>query len=274
MKNTFKMMWVLMLGAGLFTMSSCTDDNEDPEPNGNGDTTETTCYATKVVSTDEDGDDTYEYEYNADNQVVKSTNTYEGDSYITVFEYKDGKLDKAIGDDTDVSQFIYENGGDIPSRINTTFDGEDAYFTVITTENGNITKIENSYYDDSGDAVLEDVTTLTYENGVITRSLTETYDPDSETFETDIDLQDIVLDGKKTPYNGQIAFAFEDGFNVLAILPSNVLSANIVGDDGAGGELKIPYTSTFTYNDNDYPNEFNVSLFTFTTTTKVTYDCK
>ncbi len=274
MKNTFKMMWVLMLGAGLFTMSSCTDDNEDPEPNGNGETTETACYATKVVSTDEDGDDTYEYEYNADNQVVKSTNTYEGDSSVTVFEYKDGKLDKAIGDGIDVSQFIYENGGDIPSRINTTIDGEDAYFTVITTENGNISKIENSYYDDNGDAVLEDVTTLTYENGVITRSLTETYDPEFDTFETEIDLQDIVLDGKKTPYNGQIAFAFEDDFNVLAISSSNVLSANLVSDDGDGGEIKIPYTSTFTYNDNDYPTEFNVSLFTFTSTTKVTYDCK
>lgn len=274
MKNTFKMMWILMLGAGLFTMSACSDENDDPEPNGNGSSSETTCYATKVVSTDEDGEDVYDYEYNSDNQVIKSTNTYDGDTYVTVYEYKDGKLDKAITDGTDVSQFIYENGGNIPTRVNTSSDGEDVYFSVVYSENGNITKIENSYYDENGDAVLEDITTLTYENGVITRSLTETYDPETETFVTDIDLQDIVLDGKKTPYNGQIAFAFEEGFNVLAILPSNVSSANIVGDDGEGGEIKIPYISTFTYNDNDYPTEFTVSLFTFTTTTEVTYNCK
>ncbi len=270
MRNSFKTMLILALGAGMATLSSCTEDEgNDPDPVA----PVIVCYPTTITTVDDEDDtETTKYEYNDENQLIKSTYAFDGGQDITTFTYTDGKLATATSGD-EVSTFIYDAGSDIPSRINITNDGEDVGFTVITSTGANITKVENSYYQDN-EAILSDVTTLTYTGGQLTGAKTENYDADSETFTTEVELSDFVFDGKKSPYNGNFAFAFEQDFNPLTLVPSNIVSANLVAEL-EGQEIKLPYTGTYTYNENEYPvtSTQEISGF-FGTDFTFEYDCK
>lgn len=273
MKNTLKMMWILALGAGLFTMSSCTDDDEDPEPDGSGNTGETVCYPTKVVSTDSDGDDTYDYTYNSDNQLIESKNTYDGDLETTTYDYTDGKLMTATSG-TSVATFVYADGAAMPNRVNITEDGENSEFLIIETNSDDqITKVEYHYYDD-GQAMLDFVDTYTYIDGSVETYISETYDNETETFETDLELTDFVFDDKKSPYGGQLAFSYEGDFNPLTVTRNNLISANLIADDGQGGQLKLPYNATYEYNANKYPTSSSLTLLGQSTNIVITYNCK
>lgn len=270
MRNSFKTMLILALGAGVATLSSCTEDEgNDPEPT---ETQAIVCYPTTVTETSDGETITSTYVYNEDNHLTTSTYVDGSFTSTTTYTYTDGKLTTATTG-TEVATFVYADGGVYPTRINTSDDGEPAYFTVISSVDGNITKVENSYYDESGNAVLDDVTNFTYVNGVLTNAKSEVYDEETETFETELEIADFVFDDKKNPYNGNVAFAFDNEFNPLVFTSGNIVSANIVTDID-GQELKLPYTGTYTYNDNSYPLTSRQSVFGFNTDYTYEYNCK
>jgi len=271
MRNSFKTMLILALGAGMASLSSCSEDEgNDTDPMV---PEAIVCYPTTVTETSDGETITTTYEYNAENQLTTSSYVDGSFTSTTTYAYTAGNLTTATTG-TEISTFVYADGGTYPTRINTSEDGEPSYFSVITTTDGNVTKIENSYYDENDNAILEDVTTLTYENGMLTGAKTEAYDPDTETFETELELRDIVLDGKKAPFNQNFAFAFEQEFNPVILVAQNVLSANLIGEL-EGEEIKLPYTGTYTYNDNNYPvtSTQSISGF-FNTDFTYEYNCK
>jgi hypothetical protein len=250
------------------TLSSCKEDEgNDPEPV----VAAIVCSPTIVTETSDGDVITTTYEYNDENQVIKSIYTEDEITLETVYTYVDGKLTTATSDG-EVSTFLY-NAGTYPVRINTTEDGEEIAFTTITSSGNNITKIENSEYDDNGDAVLIDVTNLTYVNNVMSTVKLEEYDAENETFTTELEIVDFVFDGKSNPYNLDIAYAFENDFNPLVFTSGNLSSANLVAEVG-GEEVKLPYNGTYTYNDNSYPTTAELSAFGFTTNFTYEYNCK
>lgn len=270
MNYSFKTMLILVLGAGLGTFSSCTEDED--EVTKPADIVVVQCYPTKITEVSDDGSVSTTYEYNAEKQLIKATAVEDGDSYVTTYDYTDGKLTSATSDGV-VSTFLYENASDYPTRINIVDDGEPVYFTVITSANGNVTKVENSFYDDMGNAVLRDITTLVYTNGVLSSVVTDNYNAENESFSTDLEVTDFVFDGKKNPYNSSVAFAFEDEFNPTAVIKQNIVSANVVANFN-GQEIKLPYTTVYAYNDNEYPLTSQETVFGMKTDYTFEYNCK
>lgn len=270
MNYSFKTMLVLALGVGMVTFSSCTgDDDGGTVPAGK---TALQCYPTKITEVSAEESVVTSYEYNTEKQLIKATAVEDGDTYVTTYDYTDGKLTSSTSDVV-VSTFLYENASDYPTRINVADDGEPVYFTVITSANGNVTKVENSFYNDMGNAVLRDITTLVYTNGVLSSVVTENYNAENDSFSTELEVTDFVFDGKKNPYNSSVAFAFEDEFNPTAVIKQNIVAANIVVKVN-GQEIKMPYTTVYLYNDNEFPLTRKQSVFGMITDYTYEYNCK
>ncbi|MDG2455090.1 MAG: hypothetical protein P8N47_04695 [Bacteroidia bacterium] len=249
MKKLFKMGLILALGAGIVTQSSCKEDEEnDPAPAG---TAPISCMPTEVTDIEEGDTTTTTYEYNTNGILIQSIEVEDGETTISSYVYSaDGKLSSVVTEGQ-TAEFIYAVGSSIPERINISEDGIPYSFIEITSSNGNITKIENSYY--SGDeATLMDITSFTYVNGKLNSSIAESYDEMSDSFITEVTISDITFDGKKSPFNGNLAFAFDGDIDPLAITPENLASGNIVTEIESQ-EVTLPITGTYTYNENNYP---------------------
>ncbi|MFT4876710.1 MAG: hypothetical protein ACI8S2_001448 [Bacteroidia bacterium] len=263
MKKSFKLMLIFALGAGVLTLNSCSDKAEE-ETTPETTPATTTCYVTQETSTDQDGSYTVNYEYNSDDQLQYSIE--DGDSMI--FEYSGGRVAVAI-DGLEESTFIYPAASNTPERINIKYDGVATGFVIIVSGADGITKVENHEYDAEENAVLVDVTNFTYTNGLLSGAITQSYDAETEEFSTDLEIETIVLDGKKNPYNGDIAFLFVNDFSPIAASSSNIVSAQIVTELG-----NFEYTSTYTYNEHNYPANVTASIFGQTNTIAFTYNCK
>lgn len=259
MKQSFKLMLILALGAGTFTLNSCSDEpEEEPTP------AVITCYLTQEVATDEDGTSTTTYAYNSDNQLVTATE----DDDVTTFEYSGGRVATVVNG-LEESTFIYTAASNIPERINVKYDGINDGFMIIESGVNGITKVEEHGYDEDENAVLQYVTNFTYTNGVLTGAKSESYNSEDDEFETDLEIINIVLDGKKNPYNGDVAFLFVNDFSPLAGSKSNIVSADLVTELG-----NFPYSTTYTYNENNYPTIAKATVLTFSTSINFTYTCK
>ncbi|MBT6236519.1 MAG: hypothetical protein HOI49_10585 [Bacteroidetes bacterium] len=272
MKKQFNLFLLLVLGAGMMTIQSCSEDEgNDPEPEVEEQVI--TCLPTTVTESEEGNTITINYEYDANDVLVKSTKEEDGEARLSTYEYDaDGMLSKVITED-ETAEFLYAAGSTTPERINISTNGQPSSFIVISSSAGNITKIENSYYD-NGEAILSDVTNFTYVDNKLNSSISESYDPTTETFVTVAQISDITFDGKKNPFNSNIAFAFDGDIDPLAITPENIASGNIVTVVGTE-EVTLPYTGTYTYNENDYPITSRQSLANFFNTDYTyEYTCK
>jgi hypothetical protein len=259
MKKSFKLMLIFALGAGVLTLNSCSDEvEEEPTP------ATTTCYVTQETSTDDEGSETINYEYNSDDQLQYAIE--DGDSMI--FEYSGGRVALAI-DGLEESTFIYPAASNTPERINIKYDGVATGFVIIVSGAEGITKVENHEYDAEENAVLVDVTNFTYTNGLLSGAITQSYDAETEEFSTDLEIASIVLDGKKNPYNGDVAFLFVNDFSPIAASSSNIVSAQAVTELG-----NFEYTTVYEYNEHNYPTNVTASIFGQTNTIAFTYSCK
>ena len=132
-----------------------------------------------------------------------------------------------------------------------------------------ITKVENYEYDAEENAVLVDVSDFTYANGLLSGAKIQEYDAETEEFSTDIEIASIVSDGKKNPYNGDVAFLFVKDFSPIAASSSNIVSAQVVTELG-----NFEYTNAYEYNEHNYPTNVTASIFGQTNTIAFTYNCK
>ncbi len=253
-------MLILALGAGVLTLNSCSDKAEDQDPTP----ATTTCYVTQEVSTDGSESSTMNYTYNSENQLQSAIEN--GDSIL--FEYSGGRVAVVI-DGLEESTFIYTGASNTPNRININYDGIATGFIIIVSGPDGITKVENHEFDSEENAVLVDVTDLTYTNGQLSGFLSQNYDAETKEFSTDIEIASIILDGKKSPYNGDIAFLFVNDFSPVAASSSNIVSAQVVTELG-----NFEYTTIYEYNEHNYPTNTTASIFGQTNTIALTYNCK
>ena len=70
-----------------------------------------------------------------------------------------------------------------------------------------------------------------------------------------------------------MAISFEDEFNPTAVIKQNIVSANVVANFN-GQEIKLPYTTVYTYNDNEYPLTSQETVFGMKTDYTFEYNCK
>jgi hypothetical protein len=248
MKNSFKILAVLALGASAIFLHSCTEV-EEPEP------AVPVCYMSTLV----DDGDTTTYIYNSDNQIVQSV--YDGDTVI--YEYSGGRL-STIVDGLLESTFIYD-AGNLPSRINNKFDGIDAGYIIVESSGGNITKVE--IHDETGQAT--EVTNVTYTDGKISSLIADEWNADSSEFETTAQITNIMTDGKKNPYQTSLALIMANYDNPLAYGTDNMVSGDLDFDGQS-----VPVVVTHTYNANDYPENTNLTILGFPVSTSYTFDCK
>jgi hypothetical protein len=244
MNKSFKLLMLLALGAGMFTLNSC---SEDPVP---------VCYMTTSV---EDGT-TITIAYNSDNQVVSSTY----DSTTTTYEYSGGRLSTAYDGYTEAT-FIYTSGN-IPSRVNIKEDGLAAGYWIIESTDGNVTKIE---LHDADDLVTE-VTVATYVSGNLSSMLLQEYNYDLQEYETTFQLSGIVTDGKKNPYTTSFALVYANLGSPFSFGQSNITSGNL-----SQSGVVLPVVATHTYNSNNYPTASSLTLGgQAVSALSYTYDCK
>ena len=255
-------MLIFALGAGVLTLNSCSDEAEE-ELNPETTPATTTCYVTQETSSDDEGSETINYEYNSDDELQYAIE--DGDS--TIFEYSGGRVAVAING-LEESTFIYSAASNTPERINIKDDGVATGFVIIVSGANGITKVENHEYDEEN-AVLVGVTDFTYANGLLSSAIIQEYDAETEEFSTDLEIASIVLDGKKNPYNGDVAFLFVNDFSPLAASSSNIVSAQVVTELG-----NFEYTTAYEYNEHNYPTNATASIFGQTNTIAFTYNCK
>jgi|TARA_B110000902_G_scaffold71671_1_gene84787 antitoxin component YwqK of YwqJK toxin-antitoxin module len=271
MKNSFKTMLILALGAGMATLSSCSEDEvNDPAPSG---TAPISCMPTEVTDIEDGDTSTTTYEYNSNGTLIQSIEVENGETTRSSYVYTaDGKLSSVVTEEQ-TAVFTYAAGSSIPERINISEDGTPYSFIEITSSNGNITKIENSYY--SGDeATLTDITSFTYVNGKLNSSIAESYDEISDSFIPELTISDITFDGKKSPFNSNLAFAFDGDIDPLAITPENIASGNMVAVIESQ-EVTLPIIGTYTYNENNYPITSRLSIANlFNNDNTYEYNCK
>ena len=263
MKNNFKLLMILALGAGVFTLQSCSDETETTDPTP----AETTCYITQEKITGDGFEETIDYTYDSDDNIIKAVSTEDGTSETTTFEYSGGRLATAYDGFTE-STFIYPSGSNTPERINTKEDGVSVSYAILTSENGRITKIENHNTTD-GD-VIEDVLFITYDaDGNVESAEGQEYNEDTEEFTTTLELSNVITDGKKNPYATSFAFFLQNEDNPVSLGVSNVVSATVTLN-GIG----TPYASSFEYNSDNFPTSASSTVLGFSNTTDFTYNCK
>ena len=252
-------MLIFALGAGVLTLNSCSDEAEEELTPAT-----TTCYITQETITDDEGSETINYEYNSDDELQYAIEN--GDS--TIFEYSGGRVAAAING-LEESTFIYPAANNTPERINIKYDGLATGFVIIVSGADGITKVENYEYDAEENAVLVDVSDYTYANGLLSGAIIQEYDAETEEFITDVEIASIVSDGKKNPYNGDVAFLFVNEFSPIAASSSNIVSAQVVTELG-----NFEYTTAYEYNEHNYPTNATASIFGQTNTIAFTYNCK
>jgi hypothetical protein len=263
MNKTFKLLMILALGAGVFTLQSCSDETgtTDPTP------AETTCYVTQEKITSDGDIQTIDYTYDSDDNIILAVSTEDGVSDSTVYEYSGGRLAIAYDGFTE-STFIYPSGSNTPERINTKEDGVSVSYAILTSDGANITKIENHNTLD-GD-VIEDVLFVEYDaNGDVTSAEGQEYNADADEFTTILKLSNVITDGKKNPYATSLAFFYQNEDNPVSLGTSNVASATITLNG-----FDTPYASSFEYNSDMFPTSSSATILGFGTTTDITYNCK
>lgn len=262
MRNSFKTMLILALGAVSFTLSSCSEDpitEPDPVP------AETKCYITEQTETFP-ASTTITYAYNDDNQVISATKGSE----VTTFEYTNTKLTTATSGTT-VSTFVYT--GDVLARINETKDGEDVGYIFLTNTNEKLTKVE-THNTTSGEDVIETITTIGYDaDGNITSLETQQANSSNDDFDTQFSLTSVETDGKLNPFSTSLAYFFMNTGNPKAFGESNITS-------GAAEVQGFPatYSATIEYNANNYATAINATITNVAGSvpapTTITYNCK
>ena len=260
MKNSFKILTLLVLGAGFSTLQSCSDetDTTDPTPST------PVCYITQEVYSDIDGSSTKNFTYDSDNNLVLAVEGKDS----TIFEYSGGRLSRAFDGYTEAT--VIYNSGNVPERINLKEDGVDVEYLFLTKDaNNNITKVEFHTLRNGGDTI-EAVNHMTYDaTGNLATILVEDYDYENDEFVTFLSADEFVNDGKKNPYGESLAFFYLNTDNPLVLGKSNITSAtvNVAGND-------FPYSSTFTYNSNNYPLTTATTFFLGNNNISFTYNCK
>lgn len=260
MKKSFKILTLLVLGAGLITFQSCKEETDPTTPTPST----PTCYMTQEVHTDIDGSYTTDYSYDAESNLVLAVE--DGDS--TIFEYTAGKLTRAYDGYTEAT--VVYTSGNVAERINIKEDGIDMQYLLLTTDaNGNITKVEFHNLANGGDTI-EVVNYMTYDAaGNLSTIQVDDYNYETDEFETFISASAIVTDGKKNPYAESLAFFYLNSDNPLVLGKSNVTSASV---EVAGNAF--PFSASFTYNSNNYPLTSAVTFFLGNDNVTYTYDCK
>ncbi len=258
MKKSFKSLTVIALGAGLLTLNACKEEVvEEPSV--------PICYLTQETYSDADGSDVSYYEYDSDDNLVLAV--YDGDS--TIFGYRNGRLVSANDKFTEAT-FIYGSGSTFPERINLKEGGIDYGFLIVETTNGNITKVEVHENDGTSGDLITEVSYITYDaNGNIKSAQLDEWDEDTEEYITYLNIGNITTDDKTNPYSGSIAFFYLNNDNPLVLGVNNILT----GDVTLAGTV-LPYTSSYTYNDNDYPITSSTVFFIGSNTRTFTYNCK
>jgi len=252
MKKTFNLLMLLALGAGVFTLNSCSEEpTDDPTPAASP-----TCYMTQST---EDGDIT-SYTYNSDNDIVVSV--YDGDT--TKYEYSGGRLSLAY-DGYEEATFIYTSGN-IPSRVNLKEDGVNSGYIIIESTNSNITKIEEHDADDQ----IQTVTFTTYDaSGNLTTMKVDEWDEETSEFYTLASISNIKTDTKKNPYTTSMALVYANMGSPFIYGQTNMIS----GDFTLFGQ-SVPVTGTHTYNGNNYPTASTLDAAGEKTEFTYMYDCK
>jgi PBP1b-binding outer membrane lipoprotein LpoB len=255
----FLNVWMLAaIAAGVVFVSGCSEVDEPTDPQG---PTETTCYMTQEVSSDDFETETTQFVWNAENQLVTAIS----DEDTTEFEYRNGKLVAAY-EGASQADLVYDGSNTVPSRINLKEFGRDAGYVLITSSNGSVTKAE--FYDDE-DVMVQTVNATYDASNNITAFTVDMYDEEGDSLTTFLKGSNIQNDGKKNPYSESFAFVWLNIDNPVALGASNVTTAQV-----AIAGQNFPYTATYTYNDNDYPLTSKVAFFLGSTDLTFTYNCK
>jgi YD repeat-containing protein len=262
MKKSLKLFTLLAFGAGIVGLHSCTTETpDDPTP------AEIKCYLTQEVSIEDSVTTTTNYTWDANDNLTTAVVNSDGFIDTTVFEYTGNVLNTAVsGDET--STFVYAATGEL-QRINNSIDGVDDSYELFTTVGGNITKIEFHNLD-SGD-VVETVMYLTYDaDGNVTAASVDFYDEDTDMYFTLADGSNFTNDGKNNPFALSYALLFMNIDDPYIFGNSNMSTATLTVF-GQTGTL----TSSYTYNDNDYPLTMEIQQDGSTSeSVTCTYNCK
>lgn len=229
----------------LFTMVSCSDDDSNPTNNPGNNTNPVLVTQMTII---EDGDSPYTANYTYDgNKIIKAT--YNDGTYEDYFYNSDNKVTNIklydSGVVTEESNFTYNTSGQLSSEVS--LEGNVGYKTEYTyNSDGTI-----SYEDYEGNLESQDILlgsgTLTVTNGNITQDVivggeitetwTYTYDNKNNPFKNVASAMELLL------YNG--------GSEIGGVV-NNSTSLTVNYSQFEENEV---YTTTYTYNGQDYPTQ-------------------
>lgn len=253
MKNHFKLLTLIALGASAIFIPSCKEVEEEPTTPA-----DPTCY---MLTSNIDGDITT-YTYNSDNQVISAK--YDGTT--TTFTYTNGKLTSANDGYTE-STFVYEAGATQPTRVNLVEDSTNAGYIIMEYNSNNlITKVE--YHDETDQ--IQTVNYVTYDAvGNLTALQIDEWNEDLEDFMTFVTFANITNDGKKNPFQTSLALIYANIDEPVVYGKTNITGGSLVVFGQA-----VPFTATNTYNDNDYATSTVINIFGETSSYEYTFNCK
>jgi hypothetical protein len=264
-------------------VSGCSEDDAPTTPNNSGGET---CYLSKIETIPDSSGyrTTTRYSWNDKNQLTSVVsynvvNEYVNSSDTIVLEYQDNRLISLksisrynLGDSafSHQEEFLYDSGATMPYRVNNKEDGADVGYTLITTSNGNITKIER--FDDA------------FSNGETAAVIIEiAYDNNGNVIEYNIDRpingqvsstgSDYLYDDKKNPYQESFALRWINRHAGFVWSANNVVSRRLyttIYDQRSIDSL------TYSYNSSHYPT--SAALYRNSNLTEnynsYTYQCK
>jgi hypothetical protein len=263
MKKTFNYLLIFVIGFSLFTFQSCKDDDTTtttPTPTP----VTKTCYITQEQQVQAGDTTTTVYTYNATNQLIKITETEDGDVSTITLTYVGTKLAGVTG--ANEQQYTLKYTGDLLTRIDLNDFGALSY-DIITYTNGKATKSEQFKTVD-GKSELALRTTISYSGDNVSSFKLQVTDDNGATFEDLAEIKDPTYDSKNDIYNGNLAFRFSADLIIPAISKNNMTKATIISLGDSSTEAY-----TYTYNDNNYPMTESSTSDGVVTKTTYTYNC-
>ena len=256
--------------ASLMFFQACTDDVVDPNNNGNGGNnnggTNKTCKITKAVA-DDGTEETYTWD---GDQLVKLVEVDSAGTIEYNFNYTGGQLTEIV-EGTNTSYKMSYTGNKITS---VEYSEGGALMTVSKINYNNEGKFNTieDYEIDGGQEVLAQRYTYMYTDSKLKKiNILTDLDGNGDLNEDDdllTTMEVAALDSKKSPFYN-LPTVWMDFADFRALFENNV-NAMIITIFG----IPVPFSSTYEYNEHNYPTKANFVANGETTVMDITYSCE